>query len=186
MTPIITLLERELRKHNAEISYTQLKKGDKFVYSGQVSRHVALVKTGFLRAFHINEKGDELTTEFSQPGNFCGSYYSFFTEKPAFEYIEAMTDCELQLIGYQLLQKLYLDNFDMNMLGRKLLEQAIIERDLRLKKILHLSAKERFEWFTGSYPEVAKVAKPQYVASFLGMSVESLGRLRRHLLPDPK
>jgi CRP-like cAMP-binding protein len=182
MTPIITLLERELNKQNAETTYTQLKKGDKFVYSGQVSRHVALIQSGFLRTFHINEKGDELTTEFSQPGNFCASYYSFFTEQPAVEYIEAMTDCELHLVGYQQLQKLYRDNLEMNVLGRKLLEQAIIERDLRLKKVMHLSAKEKYQWFVESYPEVYKVAKTQQLASFLGLSVESLSRVKKTLI----
>ena len=182
MKQLITLIEQELIKHKIETSYTQLKKGDYFVYSGQVSRHIALVKTGFLRTYHVNDRGDEITTDFSQPGQFCVSYYSFYAEQPAFEFIEAITDCELHLIDHAFLQKLYHQSLEMNMLGRKLLENAMVERDLRIKKIMHQTAKERYEWFAENYNEVYKVAKLQYIASFLGINIETLSRVRRTLI----
>ena len=130
----------------------------------------------------MNDRGDELTTEFSQPGQFCVSYYSFYLQQPAFEYIEAITEVELHLIDYAFLQKLYLESLEMNMLGRKLLEQASIERDLRQKKIMHLSAKEKYGWFAENYPEVYKVAKLQYIASFLGINIETLARIKRAVI----
>jgi CRP-like cAMP-binding protein len=182
MKQLITLIERELTKHQIETSYTQLKKGDFFLYSGQVSRHIAYVKTGFMRTYHLNERGDEITTDFCQPGQFCVSYYSFYMEQPAFEYIEAITDCELQLIDYPFLQKLYHQSLEMNMLGRKLLEQAAVERDLRMKKIMHQTAKEKYEWFAENYSEVYKVAKLQHIASFLGINVEALSRVKRTVI----
>ena len=51
MRQLITLIERELAKHQIETSYTQLKKGDFFLYSGQVSRHIAYIKSGFMRTY---------------------------------------------------------------------------------------------------------------------------------------
>ena len=182
MRQLITLIERELAKHQIETSYTQLKKGDFFLYSGQVSRHIAYIKSGFMRTYHLNDRGDEITTDFSQPGQFCVSYYSFYLEQPAFEYIEAITDCELHLIDYPFLQKLYHQSLEMNMLGRKLLEQAAVERDLRIKKVMHMNAKEKYEWFAENYAEVYKVAKLQHIASFLGINVEALSRVRRTVI----
>jgi hypothetical protein len=182
MKQLITLIERELTTHNIETSYTQLKKGDYFVYTGQVSRHMALVKTGFLRTYHVNDRRDEITTDFSQPAQFCVSYYSFYLERPAFEFIEAITDVELHLIDYASLQKLYRNSLEMNMLGRKLLEQAFIDRDLRLKKVMYQTAKEKYEWFAENYPDVYKVAKLQYIASFLGINIETLTRVKRAVI----
>jgi CRP-like cAMP-binding protein len=182
MTQLITLLERELKKHNSETSYTQLKKGDYFLYTGQVNKHIAVVKSGYLRSYHHNEKGDEITTDFHQPGNVCASWCSFYSEQPSFEYIQAITDCELHLVDYQVLQKIYRESFEINVLGRKLLEQALFERDLRTKKILYLTSKEKHQWFIENYTEIYKVAKPSYIASFLFISTETLNRVRRTLI----
>lgn len=67
----------------------------------------------------------------------------------------------------------------MNVFGRKILEQSCIERDLRLKKILHLSALEKYNWFMDNFSAVYKVAKLGSIASFLGMKPETLSRARR-------
>ncbi|HET9431015.1 MAG TPA: Crp/Fnr family transcriptional regulator, partial [Chitinophagaceae bacterium] len=139
---------------------------------------LAIIESGFLRTFHLDDQDNEITTEFSAPGSFCGSYYSFYSQEPSFEFIEAITDCEIWLLSFSSLQKLYSESFQINVFGRTLLEKACIERDLRLKKILHLPASQKYQWFLDNYIEVYKVAKLGSIASFLGMKQETLSRIR--------
>ncbi len=167
---------------NSELHLLSLKKGHEWISIGQRCRHIALIEAGFLRTFHLNKKGEDVTTEFNQPDTFCGSYYSFYSQQPSFEAIEAITECTLYLLSYNSLQKLYAENFRVNVFGRKILEKACIERDLRLKKIVHLTAKEKYEWFLEKYPEVCKVAKIGHIASFLGINPETLSRVRRSFI----
>jgi len=176
------LQNEDLEAFQNELTHKHLKKGTLFISYEQVVYHIAFVEGGYLRTYHLNEYGDEVTTEFGLPDTFCTSYYSFYTRQPAFEFIEALTDCELHLLSYTSLQKLYAQSFAMNVFGRTILERSCIERDLRLKKITHMTAKEKYEWFLCSYPEIYKVAKLIHIASFLGIKPETLSRVRRKLI----
>jgi CRP/FNR family transcriptional regulator, anaerobic regulatory protein len=173
------LKNEELLKFKQELKSAHLKKGEHFISSGQISRYLALIETGYLRTYHLDDQGNEITSEFNIPSSFCSSYYSFYSQQPSFEFIEAITDCELLLLSYSSLQRLYSESFQINVFGRTILEKACIERDLRLKKILHLPAKQKYQWFLDNYIEVYKVAKLGSIASFLGMKQETLSRVRR-------
>jgi CRP-like cAMP-binding protein len=173
----------DLERFQAELRPMTLGKGAYFIRSGQQCRYIALVENGCLRTFHIDVEGHEVTTDFSGPGSFCSSYYSFYTSDPSFEFIEAVVDSELLLLSYDSLQKLYADSFGINVFGRRILEKACIERDLRLKKITHLSAIERYQWFNEHYSEICNVATLGSIASFLGMKRETLSRVRSRMRP---
>ncbi len=176
------LNNEEAEKFKSELKQRNLKKGDYFISSGQVSRNIAFIEKGYLRTYHIDENGNEITTEFNQPDTFSGSYYSFYTHEPSFEFIEAVTDCELLLLSYNSLQKLYAESYLVNVFGRTVLEKACIERDLRLKKIVHLTAIEKYEWFLENYADIYKVSKLADIASFLGIKPETLSRVRRKMI----
>jgi CRP-like cAMP-binding protein len=176
------LNSEEMEKFKSDLKQRDLKKGDYFISSEQVSRNIAFIESGYLRTFHLDENGHEITTEFNQPDTFCGSYYSFYTHEPSFEFIEAITDCELLLLSYNSLQKLYAESYLVNVFGRTILEKACVERDLRLKKILHLKATEKYEWFLENYADIYKVSKLADIASFLGIKPETLSRVRRKII----
>jgi CRP-like cAMP-binding protein len=161
----------------------RLKKGTKWIRPGQIARHIALIESGCLRTYHIDESGQEVTTAFNVPATFCGAFHSFYTQSPAFEYIEAITESDVYLLSFTALQQMYKESFAMNVFGRKILEQACIERDLRLKKILHLSALEKYNWFLENFSSVYQVASVGSIASFLGMKPETLSRVRRKMRP---
>jgi len=163
------------------MSARRLKKGEYFITEGQFSIHLALIESGYLRTFHLDHNGNEVTTEFNGPGAFCSSYHSFYSQRPAYESIEAITDCHLFLISFDALQKLYAHSLPVNIMGRKALEKACMDRDYFLKKIIHLPAKDKYEWFLNVYPEVHRSARLGDIASFLGIKQETLSRIRRKL-----
>ena len=180
--PLNGLENEDLLLFRAELKPNKLKKGGNFVSIGQHCRHIALVEEGYLRTYHLDEEDKEVTTDFNRPDTFCSAYYSFYAQQPSFECIQAITDCELYLLSYNSLQKLYADSFLINVFGRHVLEKSCIERDLRLKKVMYLSAKEKYEWFLENYADVYKVAKLGHIASFLGINPETLSRIRRSVI----
>lgn len=174
------IADRELFK--SALRETSLEKGTPFISIGDTARDIAIVDNGYLRTYHLDENGDEITTEFIQPQSFCSSYYSFYSQQPSFECIEAITKCKLYLIDINSLRKLYATSFSINVFARTTLEKACIERDLRIKKIIHLPALEKYEWFLENYKPIYKVAQLKHIASFLGMKPETLSRIRRKVL----
>ncbi len=84
------LKDDDLLTFKTELEPALLKKGAYFIVPGQISRQMALIENGYLRTYHLDESGIEITTEFNQPDTFCSSYYSFYSQQPSFEYIEAI------------------------------------------------------------------------------------------------
>lgn len=157
-------------------------KGAHWVQAGAPVHQLAYLKSGYLRTYQIDYKGQDVTVEFHGPKQFCSSYYGFYTDEPALDSIVAMTDCELLLISYETLMELYAQHPELNRLGRLLIEQVCIRKDLRIAKMLQSDGKGRYEWFLETAPEVAKVAPLKHIASYLGLQPETLSRIRRRML----
>ncbi|MBL7843524.1 MAG: Crp/Fnr family transcriptional regulator [Cyclobacteriaceae bacterium] len=163
-------------------SARDLTAGEYFVKEGETSKTIAFVNSGFLLSYQIDHKGEEVATTFFTPDNFCGSFYSFYEQKPSFENIVALTKVSLQVIHFETLHDLFKDSFEANGYGRKMIEQVCIQKDIRISKMLKLDAKNRYLWFMESYPEILMQVPLKFIASYLGMSPETLSRVRREII----
>ena len=179
---IVTFTPEEIETISQLVVYKKLKQQEFFVSEGKRCNHLAFILSGFMRTFHVGEDGKEITSEFSLQNKFIGSYHSFYSRQVSFEYIQAMTDCEVLLISYEALHQLYETSFNMNVMGRKILEDSCIQREVRLKKLISLPALARYEWFVKEFGDVYKVAQLQHIASFLGIKPETLSRVRRKII----
>ena len=153
--------------------------GEHFIREGQYARHVAFIESGFLRSYQIDYKGNEVTINFFESGSFCSSYYSFYSRQPSLENIAAITDCTLRLITYEELMGLFDKNLEVNKMGRRLVEDVCIRKDLRIAKLLQLDAESRYLWFEQEYPNIMAVAQMRHIASYLGVQPETLSRIRK-------
>ena len=158
----------------------QLKKGDYFLTSGTICREMAFIETGYLRMFNIAD-GKEITFWIGNDGRFITSLSSFVFESPNFWNIQAVTDCSLQVINrkdhFELCkqQAKWLE-FDNVLLARSfaLLEQSMFAH-------LHTTAQQRFEALLEENPSLFNHVPLQYIASMLGITPETLSRLRKNL-----
>lgn len=153
-----------------------------YVKEGQIAKTIGWVESGMLRSFQIDYQGEEVTTNLFLTGSFCGAYYSFYEQKPSFEYIQAMGPVRLKTIEFHALNELYDCRPEINRIGRKLIEQVCIQKDIRIAKMLQLNAKQRYQWFLESYGEVVNTVQLRFIASYLGMKPETLSRIRRELI----
>jgi CRP-like cAMP-binding protein len=154
------------------------RKGDFFSKAGRISDRVGFVESGLLRSY-FDIKGKETTTFFLQPGSVAAALLSFLRMKPAVENIQAITDSELIFIKRNDLFSLYEENWKWQQVGRVVVETYYVEIEQRSISLQTQSAHERYLRFIKEFPEVIKTVPLNQIASFLGVSSETLSRIRK-------
>jgi len=145
----------------------------------EISRRLYFIRSGFLRAFFIDENGKECTTWFMGKGDLMISIYSFFSQKPAFEYIEVLQDCKLQSISWQELNAYYADFPQGNLLGRIVMQKYYIMSEERAIFLRTQTPTLRYEKLLEQHPDIEQQTSQNNIASYLGISRETLSRIRR-------
>ena len=147
-----------------------------------VCKYVAFVEKGLLRPFAADDKGHEHITQFAFEGWWIADQVSFLTGEPSEYNIEAMEDCELLLLTRQaedeMLEKI--PKFERNF--RILLQNNLIATQKRLASSLSQTAEERYSELISSCPDTLPNRLPQHMlASYLGISPETLSRIRKQM-----
>lgn len=146
---------------------------------GETARRVYFIRSGFLRAYFIDDSGNECTTWFSGKGDLMISIHSFFTQQPANEYIEVLQDCKLQSLTWLELNAYYADFREGNLLGRLVTQRYFILSEERAILLRTRSPEQRYDLLLRNHPEIEQQTTQQNIASFLGISRETLSRIRR-------
>lgn len=151
---------------------------------GAVPKYLYYIVSGFLRLFHYNENGDEVTTHINCPPGFFTSYANFIAQTESAENVECITECELLRIGRAELDRLIAASPVMKDFSILVFQQSINYNENRSKELATLSGEQRYRKLIVSYPEILHNVPVQYIASFLGMKPESLSRIRRKLTQE--
>ncbi|MGM9475252.1 Crp/Fnr family transcriptional regulator [Pedobacter sp. GSP4] len=149
---------------------------------GETARRLYFIRSGFLRAYFIDENGKECNTWFMGKGDLMISVYSFFTQKPAYEYIEVLQDCKLQSISWQQLNAYYADFPQGNLLGRIVTQKYYIMSEERAIFLRTQTPTLRYEKLLEQHPDIEQQTSQTNIASYLGISRETLSRIRRKKL----
>lgn len=148
---------------------------------GTIPKYLYYIVSGYLRLFHYNENGDEVTTHINCPPGFFTSYGNFIGQTESFENVECVTECELLRITKAELDKLIAASPVMKDFSISVFQQSITYNENRSKELATLGAEQRYRKLISSYPEILHNVPVQYIASFLGMKPESLSRIRKKL-----
>lgn len=170
--------EVELEKAALHFNYQLIKKCNFFLKAGHYSDRVGFVKSGLLRSyFTANNK--ETTTFFASPGTIAVDLHSFLQGIPSAESIHAMEDTEVFYIKRKSLYFLYNEDWKWQQVGRVLMETYFIASEERTIRFQNKTAQELYQNFVKEHPEVLKAASLAYIASYLGMTPETLSRIRK-------
>ena len=172
------LTEDELETASSYFKMIPIAKGEYFSQAGRISDRLGFVSKGLLRSFYTI-KGKETTTFFQRPGALAVALPSFLQMKPAIENIQALENSELIVIDRKDLFDFYNENWKWQQVGRVLAEEGYIKMEERMISLQSESAHERYRNFLTEYPELIKVLPLFYIASFLGMTPETLSRIRK-------
>lgn len=150
--------------------------------AGAVPRYLYFVVKGFMRLFHHNENGDEVTTHINCPPGFLTSYFHFINQTKADENVECITECELLRITKNNLDQLVSQSPAFKDFSIAVFQQSLAYNEIRSKELATLTAEQRYKKLIENYPGIIHHVPVQYIASFLGMKPESLSRIRKRLL----
>lgn len=147
--------------------------------AGEVSMFENFVNNGCLRAYYIDDKGNERIVQFALEGWWIGDMASFERGTPAKLTIDAMEDSEILRISkenfHQLLERV--PKFER--FFRILLSHAFIAHQHRVLSHLTDSAEERYNELRTKYPGFERRIPQRHIASYLGVTPEFLSRMRR-------
>ncbi len=157
-------------------------KGDHLLRAPDVARELFFVHRGLLRYyFQDPEDGTERTGQFFDAGLVVTDAESFLAQAPAEQSFEALEPSSVIALPRAVLEEGYGADHAIERFGRLMLEQALIGSQRRAGRLLTLQPEERYRTFVRTRPEVA-ARVPQYlIASYLGLTPESLSRIRRRI-----
>ena len=177
----IDLTKSELERLTAFFIPKRVRKHQFFLESGDVSRHIAFVVKGCLRSYSIDEAGEEHIGQFAIEDWWIGDLYSFFEEHPSTNTIDALEDSELLLLDRASMEKLCLTIPKFERFFRLILQANYVASQRRIMQSLSDTAEERYLTFVKAYPAIFNRVPQKMIASYLGITPQSLSRIRRHL-----
>ncbi len=160
------------------LEYQELKKGDFFITPGETAKYLAFTASGYLRVYY-DLRGDEITRDITPLHSFATALPSFIHRKPSVEGIQAITDASILIISEENLQKLFAFDAKWERLGRRIVEDMFVEAQERLYYFISENAETRYIYLMKRYPDMLLHVPLQYIASYLGVTSQSLSRLRK-------
>lgn len=158
----------------------EFKKNEEIIGLGENCNFLNFIDHGFLRGYYYLD-GKEITTWFSQENEFATCFYSFISRKPSVEIIQALEDTMVTRISYDALQSTFKLFPETERIGRLITENYYMKLEDRFLNIQFKSAKERYQNLLQYKPELLKRAALGQIASYLGISQETLSRMRADL-----
>jgi CRP-like cAMP-binding protein len=159
------------------LHFQTLDKQEVWQAAGQVHSHIAFIETGVLRTFLV-ANGRENTSGFFVAGSIAGAFTSFLTQTPSSWTLQALTPCRLVSISYDLLQELYARHSCWLRLGMRMMETQFLHKCRRETAFLLTPAAERYAALRQQFPTLEQQVPQYYLASYLGITPETLSRVR--------
>jgi len=151
-------------------------------HEGIIPNYLYFVVSGFMRLFHYNNLGDEITTHINCPPGFITSYSHFIERTKSSDNVECITDCVLLRITKVDLDFLVQNSAAFRDFSMWVFQQSIAYNENRAKDLANLTAEQRYKKLIDNYPEILYNVPLQHIASFLGMNPKSLSRIRKQMI----
>lgn len=155
-------------------------KGDYFIREGQYNNFVGFIVKGCLMC-SFNKDGKEYIEEFSFENEFITDYRSLLTDTPSDKNIICLEDSELLVIQYSEMQEMYKLKPIYERVGRLVAESLFMNWQEKAKSFLLDDAEERYLKLIEQKPTLVQRVPQYLIASYLGVSPETLSRIRKKI-----
>jgi CRP-like cAMP-binding protein len=181
ITAIAPLSDREFMAVFSKMRAKSLLKKELLVKEGEHCNKLYFYQEGYFRFYYVDQAGREITSDFLFAPGFISSYTSFLTERRSLINVQAMNDIEMLELDKNDLFELYKSNHNVERIGRLMAEQVLLAYEEHLFLVLNQPADMRYKILLEKYPKYVREIPLQYIASFLGITQETLSRIRRSI-----
>jgi len=154
-------------------------KNTMLINQGEISRRLYFVENGMGRSYYLKKDGKEITQWFFGSGKFMASADSFFQQTPSLYYLETLEKSVIHSITKEKLDQLFSKYHQMEQLGRLVSIEMLNKVVNKLNAIQFQTAKERYQYMLEEFPNISTHVPLGHIASYLGMTQETLSRIRR-------
>ncbi|MAO66416.1 MAG: cyclic nucleotide-binding protein [Balneola sp.] len=145
---------------------------------GDICRELAFIEKGALYSYTVDSSGNKHVIRFAFDGWWMANLHSFFTGKPTRLNIEVLEDSELLVLDRKNHDVLLEEIPAYERYHRIIVQNAYVALQLRVENALGLTAEEKYARLIEQNPEFMNRVPLNLVASYLGMSPETLSRVR--------
>ncbi|OOQ59872.1 Crp/Fnr family transcriptional regulator [Mucilaginibacter pedocola] len=174
----VALCDAESKLVRSVAVIKKIRKRQYLLQEGDVWKYDAFVSSGCLRTYSINEKGSEHIIGFSIENWWCGDRESLLSGEPSRFNIDAIEDSELVMFTHTNFEMLCREIPAFNQMVNNILNKSFITQQNRINASLSNTAEEKYLNFVKKYPEFALRVPQNMIASYLGITPETLSRIR--------
>ncbi|WP_442796210.1 Crp/Fnr family transcriptional regulator [Pelobium manganitolerans] len=176
--PLSAEEETQLKRY---LTPKKLRKKQYLLQEGDVCKAIAFIEKGALKAYSVDEKGNEHIIQFGLEGWIISDLYSFLTGELATYNIDAIEDSEVLLISKSAHEELLLEMPAYETFTRLNITGAYLAMQKRLTSIISTPLKEQYTDFIALYPDIVQRVPQHMIASYLGLKPETLSRVRQKI-----
>lgn len=155
-----------------------LSKGEVLIRQGQVVKRTFFVTAGCLRSYCIDKNGKEHTLLFAIKNWWISDYIAIHTDEFSTLNVECLTESKVIEFNAKELDGIHARFPEFESYQRHNLERHVVSLHKRILNQLQLSALERYDLFLKQYPDIEQFTRNYHIASYLGITQQSLSRIR--------
>jgi len=159
----------------------KLNQGDIFLKQGSLKSNLYFVKEGLIRSYFVDEKGEEITNRLRYENQVMSCYEIDLLNEPSRFNLQALEPTELIVIDVKAMRQIVDDNPKFEAGRRFFLTTTLVESLEALDDFMLLSAEQRYLKFVKEHPELLNRVPNKYIANVLGITPQSLSRIRKRI-----
>lgn len=154
-----------------------LKRDDFFLSPGDPANKIAFVSSGVFKSYRINKEGNEFVDAFLKTGDLIGDDSSLEKENASTCYIQALTDAKVFVSSENISETLHARNPLWYSVGLKIIKKINFHYKRRVEQLTMLKTVDRYHSFCQTHEAIINVIAQKDIASYLGVTPESLSRI---------
>lgn len=174
----VTLSEEEEAVVLSKLRPVNLKRREFLLKQGQVARELAFVVEGCLRAYALDDNGFEHILQFAPAGWWISDMSSVISRQESLLNVDAIKPSQVLLLSREDQLALFDEVPRLERYFRVLTENGLVSSRMRLIENLSLTARQRYQRFCQTYPNLINEIPQKYIASFIGVTPEFLSKIR--------
>lgn len=175
-----SLNKQQIALITSKAEVVELQKDEYFSEAGKIPRQVGFVVEGIIRGCYYNNKGEEITRCFISENSLVVDYVNFETNTASSEYLQASTYCKLILFTKQDWEELSHTIVGWDAIKNKMIQKCLYQKS-RKNPVISQDATTRYVEFMNNYPSLTNRIPLSYIASYLGVTQQSLSRIRKNI-----